>query len=75
MCVYQCHIRASAGRETVDECVFGSNDQSWSLDCSPSSYSFRHNKIKTRLPVKSIIRRIGVFVDHRAGNSVLLQRL
>ncbi len=65
-----------------DECVFGSNDQSWSLCCSRSRYSFRHNNIKTVLSVKSIssrigvyddddddddIRRIGVFVDHGAG--------
>ncbi|XP_039542903.1 tripartite motif-containing protein 16-like [Pimephales promelas] len=50
-----------------DECLFGSNDQSWSLFCSPSSYSFRHNKIQTDLPVKSISRRIGVFVDPSAG--------
>ncbi len=50
-----------------DECVFGYNDQSWSLDCSPSSYSFRHNNIRTDLSVKSISSRIGVFVDHRAG--------
>ncbi len=49
------------------ECRFGYNDQSWSLFCSPSSYSFRHNNIKTRLPVKSISSRIGVFVDHSAG--------
>ncbi|XP_052403461.1 tripartite motif-containing protein 16-like isoform X1 [Carassius gibelio] len=49
------------------ECVFGSNDQSWSLFCSPSSYSFSHNNIHTALSVKPIIRRIGVFVDHRAG--------
>ncbi len=46
-----------------DECWFGYNDQSWSLICSPSSYSFRHNNIKTDLSVKSIIRRIGVFDD------------
>ncbi len=49
------------------ECVFGHNDQSWSLICSSSSYSFKHNKIKTVLSVKSISRRIGVFVDHGAG--------
>ncbi|KAL1262252.1 hypothetical protein QQF64_007517 [Cirrhinus molitorella] len=49
------------------ECGFGSNDQSWSLDCSPSRYSFVHNNIRTNLPVKSIISRIGVFVDHSAG--------
>ncbi|XP_067283790.1 NLR family CARD domain-containing protein 3-like [Pseudorasbora parva] len=50
-----------------DECEFGSNDQSWSLFCFPSSYSFRYNNIKTELPVKPISRRIGVYVDHSAG--------
>ncbi|XP_051747676.1 tripartite motif-containing protein 16-like isoform X5 [Ctenopharyngodon idella] len=50
-----------------NECVFGRNDQSWSLICSSSSYSFRHNNIQTKLPVKPISRRIGVFVDHSAG--------
>ncbi|KAK2869694.1 hypothetical protein Q8A67_024086 [Cirrhinus molitorella] len=51
-----------------DECLYGCNDQSWSLYCTPSSYSFIHNSIVTRLPVKPIsCRRIGVFVDHRAG--------
>ncbi|XP_016115390.1 tripartite motif-containing protein 16-like [Sinocyclocheilus grahami] len=50
-----------------DKCWFGSNDQSWSLYCTPDSYSFKHNKIETDLPVKPISRRIGVFVDHSAG--------
>ncbi|XP_073705400.1 tripartite motif-containing protein 16-like [Garra rufa] len=50
-----------------DECLFGSNDQSWSLFCSSSSYSFTHNKIEIDLPVKSVSSRIGVFVDHSAG--------
>ncbi|XP_058654101.1 tripartite motif-containing protein 16-like [Onychostoma macrolepis] len=50
-----------------NECVFGSNDKSWSLYCTPSSCSFGHNNIETRLPVESIISRIGVFVDHGAG--------
>ncbi|XP_016108701.1 tripartite motif-containing protein 16-like isoform X1 [Sinocyclocheilus grahami] len=50
-----------------NECVFGYNDQSWSLFCSPSSYSFWHNKNETALSVKSISSRIGVFVDHSAG--------
>ncbi len=57
----------SISRKGGDECVFGSNDQSWSLECSPSRYSFRHNNIETDLSVKSISSRIGVFVDHRAG--------
>ncbi len=46
-----------------DECVFGYNDQSWSLFCSRSSYSFRHNNIKTDLSVKPISSRIGVYDD------------
>ncbi|XP_073705590.1 E3 ubiquitin/ISG15 ligase TRIM25-like [Garra rufa] len=50
-----------------NECLFGYNDQSWSLRCSPSRYSFRHNNIQTVLPVKSVSSRIGVFVDHSAG--------
>ncbi|XP_016377166.1 tripartite motif-containing protein 16-like, partial [Sinocyclocheilus rhinocerous] len=49
------------------ECGFGNNDQSWSLFCSPSSYSFIHNNKKTALSVESISSRIGVFVDHSAG--------
>ncbi|XP_016117692.1 tripartite motif-containing protein 16-like [Sinocyclocheilus grahami] len=49
------------------ECVFGCNDQSWSLFCTRSSCSFLHNNIGTDFPVESIISRIGVFVDHSAG--------
>uniref|UniRef100_A0A672L6Z8 Uncharacterized protein n=1 Tax=Sinocyclocheilus grahami TaxID=75366 RepID=A0A672L6Z8_SINGR len=51
----------------VNKCVFGRNDQSWSLCCSPSSFSFLHNKSQTELPVSSSCRRIGVYVDHSAG--------
>ncbi|XP_017551804.1 tripartite motif-containing protein 16-like [Pygocentrus nattereri] len=46
---------------------FGSNDQSWSLICSDSRFSFRHNNKQTELPVKSSSSRIGVYVDHSAG--------
>uniref|UniRef100_A0A673J6M6 Tripartite motif-containing protein 16-like n=1 Tax=Sinocyclocheilus rhinocerous TaxID=307959 RepID=A0A673J6M6_9TELE len=49
------------------ERLFGSNDQSWSLFCSPFSFSFWHNNIHTDLSVESISSRIGVFVDHSAG--------
>ncbi|XP_058246924.1 tripartite motif-containing protein 16-like [Hemibagrus wyckioides] len=48
------------------ESVFGGNDQSWSLQCSSSSYSIWHNNIKTDLRVPSS-SRIGVYVDHSAG--------
>ncbi len=57
----------SISRKGGDECVFGSNDQSWSLICRSSRYSFSHNNIQTVLSVKPISSRIGVFVDHRAG--------
>ncbi|XP_067248676.1 protein NLRC3-like [Chanodichthys erythropterus] len=54
-------------KKSDDECWFGYNDQSWSLFCSSSSYSFIHNKIETKLPVESISSRTGVYVDHSAG--------
>uniref|UniRef100_A0A673KX28 E3 ubiquitin/ISG15 ligase TRIM25-like n=1 Tax=Sinocyclocheilus rhinocerous TaxID=307959 RepID=A0A673KX28_9TELE len=57
----------SIGRKGGDECLFGRNDQSWSFFCTPSRYSFIQNNIETRLPVKHISRRIGVFLDHSAG--------
>ncbi|KAI2646560.1 Stonustoxin subunit alpha [Labeo rohita] len=49
------------------ECLFGRNDQSWSLICTPDRYLFRHNNIETDLPVETIIRRVGVYVDVSAG--------
>ncbi|ROL46037.1 NLR family CARD domain-containing protein 3 [Anabarilius grahami] len=54
------------------ECMFGNNDQSWSLICSPVRYSFRHNNIQTRLPVEPIISRtVNDDDDHyRAGVNV-----
>ncbi|MCI4395721.1 hypothetical protein PGIGA_G00195190 [Pangasianodon gigas] len=53
------------GRGT--ECLFGYNDQSWSLWCSSSSsVTFCHNNIETDLRVPSS-SRIGVYVDHSAG--------
>ncbi|XP_073712440.1 tripartite motif-containing protein 16-like [Misgurnus anguillicaudatus] len=51
-----------------DECVFGYNDQSWSLCCCGSSCSFWHNNIETKLPVVLRSSRIGVYVDHSAGS-------
>ncbi|XP_058602418.1 tripartite motif-containing protein 16-like [Onychostoma macrolepis] len=59
--------KSISSKGTGVECVFGRNDQSWSLYCSPDSYSFKHNNIQTALSVESISRRIGVFVDHGAG--------
>ncbi|KAI4904598.1 hypothetical protein NFI96_025711, partial [Prochilodus magdalenae] len=49
-----------------DECRFGHNSQSWSLDCSPSSLSFCHNNVQTKIKGRSS-SRMGVYVDHSAG--------
>ncbi|XP_031426983.1 tripartite motif-containing protein 16-like [Clupea harengus] len=49
-----------------NECVFGYNDQSWSLGLRSSSSSFYHNNKHTDLPLVAS-SRIGVYVDHRAG--------
>uniref|UniRef100_A0A3Q2Y8U1 FinTRIM family, member 83 n=1 Tax=Hippocampus comes TaxID=109280 RepID=A0A3Q2Y8U1_HIPCM len=49
-----------------DSCRIGYNRKSWSLFCSDSSYSARHNKdqIEVNAPYSS---RIGVFLDHGGG--------
>ncbi|XP_061658748.1 finTRIM family, member 83 isoform X2 [Syngnathoides biaculeatus] len=49
-----------------DSCRIGYNRKSWSLFCSDSSYSARHNKdqIEVNAPYSS---RIGVFLDHAGG--------
>ncbi|XP_049335206.1 tripartite motif-containing protein 16-like isoform X16 [Astyanax mexicanus] len=48
-----------------NECWFGGNDQSWSLQTS-SPLSFWHNSTETKLSA-SPSSRIGVYVDHCAG--------
>ncbi|XP_034559050.1 protein NLRC3-like [Notolabrus celidotus] len=51
------------------DCVFGFNDQSWSLKCSHKGYSVRHNKRETALPLSSSSdsHRVAVYVDCPAG--------
>uniref|UniRef100_A0A8C1SEC4 Uncharacterized protein n=1 Tax=Cyprinus carpio TaxID=7962 RepID=A0A8C1SEC4_CYPCA len=67
------YVRISVSYKSISrkgrgyECLFGYNDQSWSLICTRSSYSFVHNNIVTDLSVKPISRRIKVYVDHSAG--------
>ncbi|XP_016405546.1 tripartite motif-containing protein 16-like [Sinocyclocheilus rhinocerous] len=50
-----------------DKSKFGSNDQSWSLICSPSSYTFCQNNKQTELSAVASSRKIGVYVDHNIG--------
>ncbi|XP_043991162.1 tripartite motif-containing protein 16-like [Gambusia affinis] len=49
-----------------NDCRFGGNDKSWTLNCYSNGYQFCHNNIWTSIsgPVSS---RVGVFLDHRAG--------
>uniref|UniRef100_UPI0037E876D5 NLR family CARD domain-containing protein 3-like n=1 Tax=Semicossyphus pulcher TaxID=241346 RepID=UPI0037E876D5 len=52
------------------DCVFGENDQSWSLFCSDDhGYFVRHNNRETVLPLSSssVSHRVAVYVDCPAG--------
>ncbi|XP_051802392.1 NLR family CARD domain-containing protein 3-like [Acanthochromis polyacanthus] len=51
-----------------DDCLFGSNDQSWSLRCSDDDgYSAWHNNSKTPIKSSSVSDRVSVYVDVDAG--------
>ncbi|XP_037829904.1 ribonuclease inhibitor-like [Kryptolebias marmoratus] len=49
------------------DCVFGWNDQSWSLECSDGGYSFCHNNSYNFISSSSVSNRVAVYVDCRAG--------
>ncbi|XP_029357023.1 tripartite motif-containing protein 16-like isoform X2 [Echeneis naucrates] len=48
-----------------NECLFGRNNKSWTLDCDQNSFTFWSNNIQTAVsgPPSS---RVGVYLDHRA---------
>ncbi|XP_072567712.1 tripartite motif-containing protein 16-like [Paramormyrops kingsleyae] len=51
-----------------DDCQLGANDKSWMLRCYPDSYSVRHNKKQTVIPIEpSGSGRVGVYLDWAAG--------
>ncbi|XP_077952856.1 protein NLRC3-like [Gasterosteus aculeatus] len=52
------------------DCLFGCNDQSWSLMCSDGGYSVLHNKTVTRITSSSSSssHRVAVYVDCPAGS-------
>ncbi|XP_028254283.1 NACHT, LRR and PYD domains-containing protein 12-like [Parambassis ranga] len=50
-----------------DDCVFGGNNQSWSLICSDDGYSVRHNNRRTSISSSSVSHRAAVYVDCPAG--------
>lgn len=49
-----------------DECSFGYNKQSWSLDCAILKYAFAHDKVETEI-LAPVSHRIGVYLDYKAG--------
>ena len=51
----------------IEDCVFGWNDQSWSLWCDGDRYSVYHNKRQTVLSSSSSSGRVAVYVDCPAG--------
>uniref|UniRef100_A0A3P8TSP1 B30.2/SPRY domain-containing protein n=1 Tax=Amphiprion percula TaxID=161767 RepID=A0A3P8TSP1_AMPPE len=50
-----------------DDCLFGSNDQSWSLECSVFGYCVSHNNSRTPISSSSVSHRVSVYVDVPAG--------
>ncbi|XP_076733235.1 tripartite motif-containing protein 16-like [Maylandia zebra] len=64
--VYVAVAYKNISRKGGDECVFGYNDKSWSLNCNNNSFTFWYNNIQTPVsgPRSS---RVGVYLDHRAG--------
>uniref|UniRef100_G3NAA2 B30.2/SPRY domain-containing protein n=1 Tax=Gasterosteus aculeatus aculeatus TaxID=481459 RepID=G3NAA2_GASAC len=53
--------------DSVD-CLFGYNDQSWSLSSSDEGYSVYHNETRTRITSSSSSGRVAVYVDCPAGS-------
>ncbi|XP_077944907.1 protein NLRC3-like isoform X5 [Gasterosteus aculeatus] len=61
-------------RKGISDCLFGDNDQSWSLRCSDYGYSVCHNKKETHITSSSSSSsssssgRVAVYVDCPAGS-------
>uniref|UniRef100_A0A7N6AFA2 B30.2/SPRY domain-containing protein n=1 Tax=Anabas testudineus TaxID=64144 RepID=A0A7N6AFA2_ANATE len=53
-------------RGNIKDCVFGWNDQSWSLFCYDGGYSVLHNSRRTSIS-SSVSNRVSVYVDCPAG--------
>ncbi len=56
-------------RKGESDCVFGSNDKSWSLFCSDNRFTVHHNNNRTDIPAdRSSSKRAGVYVDVSTGS-------
>ncbi|XP_038583402.1 NLR family CARD domain-containing protein 3-like [Micropterus salmoides] len=64
------NYRGISRRGGGDDCVFGRNDQSWSLRCSDVRYSVWHNNRETVLALSSssVSHRVAVYVNCPAGS-------
>ncbi|XP_053195775.1 tripartite motif-containing protein 16-like [Scomber japonicus] len=51
---------------TGGESRLGTNDRSWTLECSGDKYELIHNKVRTSIS-GSPSSRVGVYLDHSAG--------
>lgn len=49
-----------------DECSFGYNKQSWSLDCAISKYTFIHDDVEMEISAP-VSHKVGVYLDYEAG--------
>ncbi|XP_025761067.1 NLR family CARD domain-containing protein 3-like [Oreochromis niloticus] len=55
-------------KERTNDCLFGRNDHSWSLNCSDGlGYSVWHNNRQTSISSSSVSNRVAVYVDRPAG--------
>ncbi|XP_033182645.1 stonustoxin subunit beta-like [Anabas testudineus] len=50
-----------------NDCVFGWNDQSWSLRCSDRGYDVLYKNRRTSITPSSVSNRVSVYVDCPAG--------
>ncbi|XP_016097972.1 protein NLRC3-like [Sinocyclocheilus grahami] len=50
-----------------DDCRFGFNEKSWSLDCSDEIFTVWHNKKSSDIHIPFSSKRVGVFLDWQDG--------
>ncbi|XP_058605890.1 NACHT, LRR and PYD domains-containing protein 3-like isoform X1 [Onychostoma macrolepis] len=54
-------------KEWSNDCRFGYNEKSWSLNCTDDSFTVRHNKKITYISVSSFSNRVGVYLNWSVG--------
>ncbi|XP_055362857.1 NACHT, LRR and PYD domains-containing protein 3-like [Betta splendens] len=59
--------RGISKKGNTKDCLFGNNDQSWSLSCSNGHYSVCHNNRETSI-FSPVSHRVSVYVDCPAGS-------